>query len=752
MLRWSPSLLLLLAVFAGLPAAGADTVVLKRGRKLEHVVVSRQDDEVVVVNPWNSRYPEMTWEIPEKNRIPRAKVREVVIADPPLVEIRRRAVLPTVTADEHVALAEFARQHKLKGFDRYHLAEALALEPTHVRALELFGGPARWERAAKGDPHLDPQLRALEREYVTLKDPAALKAKLAAMREAGSKRRIEVLERVRQSAALPRGLRTKVPLTLRSEEAPGATYCIYVPRSYDPLRPTPLVVGLHGGGRGGRDDTIVTGSGEQAMPFYRDQAERWGWIVVCPTAVAAPWAHPKNDPWIRALLDEMRALYNVDENRAYLTGHSMGGYGTWYWGPKLADVWAAISPCAGGGGPNGVAGRGLPVYIYHGTDDKVVPPGSDRSAARSLAGGKKKIDFVYTEIDQVGHGFPAWVRKDIFRFFAGRAKDRSRRPSPEPRSSFERKVTKDEIVAFSNPKRLPDAEEEDAGTRALIDALERGGGAAAEAAIELGKRHDARTAKAVARVLRSKKSKEDVRVAACRALGAIGLAVCIRPLARALGDEDYRVVEAAVQALGETGLAAAAKDLAKGVAVLGERFEESIQGNRIPFRAYEVRLGSMALALDACAKLSDVDRLLPAVEKEIVVRVFERTEPLVVLGEKDPRFKRNPSRARLALGEALARCLLAWKDPRGAALLERVADAWKTRQPALAVHREVAADGELDVVGDAGGACARTAGRGRIGARHELFEVAKGAGRAVRHEHLPRRPGVIVDNRSPRIG
>ena len=57
----------------GAAAARADTVVLQGGKKLENVTVSRNDD-VVVVNPWNSRCPEMTWEIPDKNRYPREKV------------------------------------------------------------------------------------------------------------------------------------------------------------------------------------------------------------------------------------------------------------------------------------------------------------------------------------------------------------------------------------------------------------------------------------------------------------------------------------------------------------------------------------------------------------------------------------------------------------------------------------------------------------------------------------------------------
>ena len=687
-------ILLVLVALLGLAGPSeADTIVLHKGRKIEGVVVSRQDDAFVVINPWNSRHPDMTWEIPEKNRIPREKVKEVVVEDAPLVEIRRRSVTPGLTAAEHLALAELARAHKLKGFDTFHLAEALLLDPDHAAALEQFGGEARWLRTAKGDPHLDVTLRALERDYVGLEDADDLATSMEAMRDAGSKRRIEYLERARRSSAQPRGTRANVPLTLRSEEAPGATYCIHVPKAYDPLRPTPLVVALHGGGRGGADESIVTGSGEQAMPFYQQLAERWGWIVVCPTALAAPWSHRKNEPWMDALLDEMRCLYNVDEARIYLTGHSMGGFGTWHWGPKRADVWAAISPCAGGGGPGGVEGKGLPTYIYHGADDAVVSVEGDRSAAKSLGGASKPFDFVYTELDGVGHGFPEWVRADIFRFFAGRAKDRSKRPSPAPVSSFDRKVAKEETIAFGNPKEWPSGDAADAGTKALVEDLERGGGAAVEAARALGERKDAKTAKAVAKVLRAKQTSVDVRVAACRALGAIGRHECIKPLARALKDEDYRVVEAAVAALGQTGLAEAADEVARGVKVLGDLFASSVQGGRIPFREYEVRLASLAAALDACACLEEVDTLLPAVEAHVVALVLERPEPLEVLGETDPRFADRPSQARLALGEALIRLAKAWDDDRVRALLERVERHWRARQPALADRLERARGG-----------------------------------------------------------
>src|SRR6185295_15500372 len=155
----------------------------------------------------------------------------------------------------------------------------------------------------------------------------------------------------------------------------------------DPLVPTGLVVGLHGGGQGGKDPTLVTGNGQEAMNFYMDVADERGVVVVCPSALAAPWSDKKNEPFLDAVVEEMKLLYNVDESRIWLTGHSMGGWGSWYWGPQRANVWAAFAPCAGGGG-SAASAKGLPVYIYHGTDDQICVVGPDRDAAKGLAGEK----------------------------------------------------------------------------------------------------------------------------------------------------------------------------------------------------------------------------------------------------------------------------------------------------------------------------------------------------------------------------
>ncbi|MHC4223342.1 MAG: HEAT repeat domain-containing protein, partial [Planctomycetota bacterium] len=545
----------------------------------------------------------------------------------------------------------------------------------HPEALKELGA-SKWKAWARGNPLATREIRTLEYEFVTDEDDTQLALKWKSMKALGTSRKPAYLGRARRSAALPKGRHDKTPLTLRSKAVSGATYSIYVPTKYDPLTPTALVVGLHGGGRGGKDRTLVTGSGESAMNFYQFEAESWNWIVVCPSALAAPWGNKRNEVFIDALLDEMAMLYNIDESRIYLTGHSMGGFGTWQWAPRREEIWAACSPCAGGGSVSGGIGTKVPIYIYHGADDRIVGPSWDRAAAKTLLGKGRKVDFVYTELEGVGHGFPRWVSKDIFSFFAGRWKERRGKKSVEPRSSFDRKVGKEEIKTFGNPVALED-EEEDATLRDLIAALSKGGGGAAAAAEELGKREDAVALKKVSAILRSKKYATDARVYAAKALGMMGRPECVKPLSKAIKAEDFRIVEAVAWGLGKTKSPEAASPLAKTARRLGELYEKSFFGNMVNFTEYEVRLKSLTVLVTAFHEVGNADVAIPALQKEVVDRVFTPPKDYIVRGDKDPRFRNVSPMARLRLTLALKECLVSFKDKRGIKMLRSIAERWE---------------------------------------------------------------------------
>ena len=667
--------------------AAADTVVLKGGKKLEGVVLAEGAEaaDVVVVNPYNSRCRDMTYGITDKERIPRDKVVEVKVEDPPLVAYRTAAWDPKLwdaaawreenlaaTASGHVELAKLCEKAKLTEERDREMRLALCADPSNAEAILAVGRPA-WAAWSKGNPLADRELRQLESEYVQMKVAAERDAHWSQMTERGTTRQRTYLERARRSREFPAGVRQKVALTVRSEQCPGATYCICVPKSYDPLVPTGLVIGLHGGGRGGHDGTLVTGSGEDAMPFYVDTSDERGVIVVCPTALQAGWEAPKNEPMLDALIEEMKILYNIDENRIWLTGHSMGGFGSWYWGPKRAEVWAAFSPCAGGGGP---ATGGLPVYVYHGTDDNIVGVQNDRSSAKSLLDDKKKPDFVYTELDKVGHGFPDWVRRDIFKFVAGRWKDDGKKRATGPRSSFDRKPTKDEIKCFGDPSAAgPAPSADDAKLSALIADLQKGGGRGVEASKELASRPDAKTLSAVAHVLHSKKASTDSRVLAAKTIGEMKMPEGVKQLALECANEDFRILDAVVEALGKLGGKDAAEPLARAGKQFGAFWERSNAGNEFAFTEYETRCQSFALLCTALGAVGDAASAIPVLEKEVVNRVYAPAKPYTV--PVDSRFTEIPPRARRELMTALKECLVKLKDPRGKTLLTTATAAWK---------------------------------------------------------------------------
>jgi dienelactone hydrolase len=670
-------------------AASADTVVLKGGKKLEGVVCEERkaDDAPVVVNPYNSRCPEMTYGITDKDRYPADKVDHVDTSETSIVaEYRIRASKLEMTAADHLELAKFCETHKLAEERDRELKLTLCADPANAEALAAVG-KTPWATWSKGNPLADENLRTLEKEYVGLEKPAELAAQWDQMTAKGTTRARAYLERARRSRKFPLGRRDKVPLTVRSELAVGANYCIYLPKNYDPLVPTGLVVGLHGGGKGSpTDPTLVTGNGQEAMNFYTDVAEERGVIVVCPSALAAPWGDKKNEPFLDALIDEMKMLYNIDENRIWLTGHSMGGFGTWYWGPKRADVWAAFAPCAGGGGsPADI--KAAPIYIYHGTDDGVVGVGPDRAVAKSLLDDKNKPDFVYTEVDHIGHGFPDWVRHDIFRFFAGRWKDDGKKRAVWPRSSFDKKATKDEIKCFGDPAATTAAAPADAKIADLVAELEKGGGRGVEAATELAKHKDAATVAAVAHVLHSKKASTDSRVLAAKTIGEIGLADGVKQLAAEASCDDWRVLDAVVASLGK--IAAKDKESVEALVRAGKQFgafwDKANAGGQFDFTEYEIRCTSFAGLCDAFAAVGDAAAFLPVIDKEIVARVYVPKTPYTV--PIDERFVEIPPRARLTLVSALHKCLVALKDPRGKALLASIKAAW-SKEPRLVAEAD----------------------------------------------------------------
>jgi predicted peptidase len=135
--------------------------------------------------------------------------------------------------------------------------------------------------------------------------------------------------------------------------------------------------------------------------------ERWVDVSWADKTSAPQAAEPTTD--LRAVMVMLEAVARdepIDPDRVYLTGISMGGFGTWDLASRMPDRFAAILPICGGGDERTAATiAGIPTWVAHGDADKAVPVERSRSMVKALeaAGGRPK----YVEMPGVGHD--AWT-------------------------------------------------------------------------------------------------------------------------------------------------------------------------------------------------------------------------------------------------------------------------------------------------------------------------------------------------------
>jgi predicted esterase len=192
-------------------------------------------------------------------------------------------------------------------------------------------------------------------------------------------------------------------------------YRIFVPASYDGSKPYPLVVALHGMGG---DENSYFDSRAYGHGVFAKEAERRGYIAVCPKGrnPASMYAGPAETD-VLDVIAEVRRAYRVDPGRIYLTGHSMGGFGTWSVAMSHPELFAAIAPVSGGGNPAGIAKIAkIPELVVHGDNDKTV---SVEQSRRMVAAAKAQgVEVKYIEIAGGDHDSAAYrTFTDVFDWF-----------------------------------------------------------------------------------------------------------------------------------------------------------------------------------------------------------------------------------------------------------------------------------------------------------------------------------------------
>jgi len=177
-------------------------------------------------------------------------------------------------------------------------------------------------------------------------------------------------------------------------------YIVYTPADFDPHadKKWPMIYFLHGINQRGSDIELVKKYG---IPNNLEAGEELPFIVVCPQCPAGSFWPLENDALV-ALLGEIVEQYPVDRDRIYLTGYSMGGYGTWDLALKYPDMFAAISPVCGGlmPGRNLESLKSLPIWTFHGDQDSVVPIRESQMVVDALQAMGSSVQFtIYPGVD-----------------------------------------------------------------------------------------------------------------------------------------------------------------------------------------------------------------------------------------------------------------------------------------------------------------------------------------------------------------
>ncbi|MDA0350059.1 MAG: alpha/beta hydrolase fold domain-containing protein [Verrucomicrobia bacterium] len=218
--------------------------------------------------------------------------------------------------------------------------------------------------------------------------------------------------------------------TFKGSSGESLHYQMLKPRNFNLKKKYPLVVFLHGSG--GRGPANIRNVVDASVPAQLASDDVYGkydafyLVPQCPgpnTWAKAEWmdsrpnARPSVQDTLYELIDSSIVENNIDTHRLYVTGLSMGGFGTFSAVSARPDFWAAAVPVCGGWDPvEADVLKGTPMRVFHGDEDKAVDVqySRDMFAAIKTAGG----DIEYTEYPGVGHN--SWLKaywdKDMWKW------------------------------------------------------------------------------------------------------------------------------------------------------------------------------------------------------------------------------------------------------------------------------------------------------------------------------------------------
>ncbi|MBK8091685.1 MAG: prolyl oligopeptidase family serine peptidase [Verrucomicrobiaceae bacterium] len=189
----------------------------------------------------------------------------------------------------------------------------------------------------------------------------------------------------------------------------GLNYQLWGNPKLDATQRYPIVIWLHGAGQSGSDNEAQLGGAPKNWTSEPAQKEQ-------PCFLLAPQCPSRDIGWkdqvaanVLALVADLADHLPIDEKRLYLTGSSMGGFGTFHLATRFPNVFAACVPLCGGADPkNAESLKTTPFWVFHGDQDDMVPVDRSRAIVKAVKeiGGTR---MNYTELAGAGHGITGLV-------------------------------------------------------------------------------------------------------------------------------------------------------------------------------------------------------------------------------------------------------------------------------------------------------------------------------------------------------
>jgi predicted esterase len=195
----------------------------------------------------------------------------------------------------------------------------------------------------------------------------------------------------------------------------GLNYQLYGNPKWDAKLRYPLVIFLHGSGESGSNNQAQMGGVTKIFTREENQKQNPCFMLVpqCPSSDIG-WSNDVAENVV-TLVKRLRTELPIDEGRIYLTGYSMGAFGSFGLAVKHPDVWAAIVPLAGGGdAKKAEVLKSMPIWAFHGDKDDQVPVERTSAVMKAITAAGGTVGK-YTELTGEGHGIPGLVyeRKDL---------------------------------------------------------------------------------------------------------------------------------------------------------------------------------------------------------------------------------------------------------------------------------------------------------------------------------------------------